>query len=159
MPKKDPVAQSKYMKEYRERPTSKVAALARATAPERKAYVRAVHAAHSLTTRGRAGVLRRNALSRARQKVIPFDLTNDWIQFQLDLGVCELSGLPFDFGPPKDGSTHPLAPSIDRIDTSEGYTSDNSRIILWCLNMGMGEWGESLALTVWHTVMARKSRQ
>ncbi len=68
-----------------------------------------------------------------------FDLTKDWIQSRLE-GVCELSGMPFDFlAAPRDIFT----PSIDRVNSELGYTQDNCRVIVWALNAAFGTWGEA----------------
>lgn len=71
-----------------------------------------------------------------------FDLTKEWISEKLKTNVCEISGEPFVYV----NITHkthfnPYAPSIDRIDSSKGYTMDNCRIVLSCINMAIGEWG------------------
>lgn len=107
------------------------------------------------TARRRAQMLTTSARTRAKERGIPFDLTTDWVQFQLDLGVCELSGLPFEMAL-SGGRPHPHAPSLDRIDNTKGYLQSNCRIILWCLNLALNEWGEDVMLPVWRAVLARK---
>jgi hypothetical protein len=34
-----------------------------------------------------------------------------------------------------------MRPSLDRIDNNGGYTHDNVRIVLHCVNIGINEWG------------------
>jgi hypothetical protein len=45
-----------------------------------------------------------------------------------------------------EGKWHrnPYRPSFDRIDSSKGYTPDNVRIIAYCVNTAMNEWGEDI---------------
>jgi len=54
-------------------------------------------------------------------------------------GCCEITGIPFDFEPHKIYSKNPYSPSIDRIDSSKGYTKQNVRIVLWQVNLMRGE--------------------
>lgn len=81
-------------------------------------------------------------LSNARQNskkrgLAPPTITRKWISDQLSKGCC-LTGLPFVL----DGLPHhPRAPSLDRMDNSRPYTADNTRIVLWAINMGLGTWG------------------
>lgn len=107
------------------------------------------------TPRRRAQMLTTSARTRAAERKIPFDLANEWVQFQLDLGVCELSGMKFEFAL-SGGRPHPFAPSLDRIDNSKGYTKGNCRIILWCLNLALNTWGEDVMLPVWRAILLRK---
>jgi len=60
-------------------------------------------------------------------------------------GCCAVSGTSFnderfDHGLVK----HPFAPSLDRIDSRAGYTSENVRLVCTCANFGMGQWGEEV---------------
>jgi hypothetical protein len=62
----------------------------------------------------------------------------DWLKAKVDAGVCELTGTPFDFSGRKG---NPYAPSLDRIDSSKGYTRDNVRLVCFGLNAAMNVWG------------------
>lgn len=72
------------------------------------------------------------ARSRAPYKKIPFDLTEEWAR-QRWTGFCELSGIPFRIGERGNGPRF-FAPSLDQIKPKQGYTTNNSRFILWALN-------------------------
>lgn len=57
-------------------------------------------------------------------------LTIEWIKGKLLAGVCEVTGIAFEF----ERNGNPFFPSIDRIDSSKGYTPDNCRVVLWIIN-------------------------
>lgn len=59
-----------------------------------------------------------------------FSLTLDWVEQHLRAGVCEVTGVAFVIG----SARHPFLPSIDRIDSSKGYTPENCRVVLWMVN-------------------------
>lgn len=101
---------------------------------------------------GRAQYLLEVAKRRALKKGIAFDLTRDWVMQGIERG-CAMSGIVFVLTAGEDH--HPYAPSIDRIDSSEGYTKDNCRVILWCLNTALGSWGEHLAFAAWRAVLGK----
>jgi len=110
-------------------------------ADQKKAKARKDHKwamKHYYTVAGRASRLISTAKCRAKKKGRCFTLTPEWAKERLEVGICELSGLPFELGEPtgKGRSAGPLpyAPSIDRIDQDKGYTVKNSRMILNCLN-------------------------
>lgn len=96
------------------------------------------------------------ARNRAKLKGFEFTLTREWLAAQPK--VCALSGLPF--RPEYDGvhGRNPFAPSIDRIDSAKGYTLDNCRVILSCLNMGLGQWGLDEVLPIWKAVIAQQDK-
>lgn len=93
------------------------------------------------------------ARNRAKQKGLEFNLTKEWVKSRGS--NCELSGLPF--RPEYDGvhDRNPFAPSVDRIDSSKGYTKENSRLIFSCLNMGLGQWGLDEVAPVWAAVLEK----
>ena len=70
------------------------------------------------------------AKQRARKKGIAFDLDYD---FLLSIAVlnCPVDGLPLDWLRELDrnGKPHAQSPSLDRIDSTKGYTKDNVTII------------------------------
>jgi hypothetical protein len=75
-----------------------------------------------------------NARHRSQKKGLAFDLTREWCE-QNWTGTCALSGLPFVFGT----QTHfPFSPSIDRVRSSEGYTQNNCRFVLFAVNSFKG---------------------
>jgi len=96
------------------------------------------------------------ARNRAKQKGLEFSLTKEWVKSRGN--NCELSGLPF--RPEYDGvhDRNPFAPSVDRIDSSKGYTPENSRLIFSCLNMGLGQWGLDEVAPIWAAVLEKLAK-
>jgi hypothetical protein len=85
-------------------------------------------------------VLLRNAKRRAdlKQGIVELDLT--WAEEKLNIGVCELTKLPFDFSAINTHSANLYAPSLDRIDSKNpNYTKANTRVVLWGVNRALGE--------------------
>ena len=103
----------------------------------------------------RGFVLTREAQRRAEQKGIPFNL--DWreIQTRIDAGFCEVTGLPFNLNTPKSWD----APSIDQMRAGEGYSKDNTRVVLYALNTMANEWGEDLIITIAQAIQAHRQKQ
>ena len=105
--------------------------------------------AYKATTSGRAKVLINNAKQRCREKNVEISITAEWVEEHLKRGTCELTGLPFNFGPPTEGLTRlPNAPSLDRIDKHKHYTEDNTRVILWAVNCALAEYGTAIMLPI-----------
>ena len=75
-----------------------------------------------------------------------FDLTREWAEEKIEAGVCEVTGLQFEYS--KDGKDRfqPFIPSVDRIDSSKGYTQDNCRMVVWIYNMAKAEWSDDIVL-------------
>lgn len=80
-----------------------------------------------------------SARARARNKKLPFDLTRAWVEDHLRPMVCEATGITLQF---KEGevnaSVSPWAPSLDRIDSTLGYTVNNTRVVCWMYNRAKG---------------------
>ena len=93
---------------------------------------------------GDARLRLRNCKRRAEKKGWDFDLDVEWIQERLDAGICEMSGIQFLYGFRRTWDSF----SIDRIDSTKGYTKDNCRAILWCLNLAFSTWGEEVLKSV-----------
>ena len=68
-------------------------------------------------------------VKRARKKHIKFNLDTQWVLEKLNKGVCEATGIEFKLEP-QDTSVNPYYPSIDRIDSSLGYTKDNCQLVI-----------------------------
>jgi hypothetical protein len=108
----------------------------------------------------RAGYLLSCARTRAKQRGMEFNLTEKWIEERLSQG-CELSGLSFDLGDrvTLEGRARALkklrGPSIDRRDSSKGYTQDNCRLICVALNIGLQDFGWESVVDIWRAAVAR----
>lgn len=76
-------------------------------------------------------LLIRGAATRARQRGLEFCLTAEWAA-QHWTGCCEVTKVPFVDS--YCGGPGPYSPTIDRIDQSLGYTTENSRFVLFCVN-------------------------
>ena len=67
-------------------------------------------------------------------------------------GFCEVSGLPLHVGNEKK---HPMQPSIDRIDSTQGYEPANVRMVALAVNYCMSHWGEQVFLRIAAAMLAR----
>lgn len=101
-----------------------------------------------------------NARKRAVQRGEVFELDHAWATEQLEKydGRCCVTGvvLEFDRATTTRALTCPWAPSIDRIDSSIGYTRENSRLVCWAYNLAKGAWTDEI-VEVWvRSMMAMK---
>jgi hypothetical protein len=102
---------------------------------EKKIYNRE----YKKTWLGRANHMFSNCRGSAKRRHIDFKITIDDVFPGVANGVCQLTGLPFDFNPHKEKENNPYAPSVDRIDNNKGYVPGNIRIVLWAVNSALGE--------------------
>lgn len=72
------------------------------------------------------------AKNRAAIKSIEYNLTEVWAK-NIWTGRCAISKLPFKYERSSHGPSI-FAPSIDRIDSTKGYTQGNCRFVLACIN-------------------------
>lgn len=81
-------------------------------------------------------------------------ITRQWVEDKLEIGVCELTGLPFNFSGRGKFSRQPYAPSIDRKDPQNpDYTPENSRVVLWAINCAMAEYGEEIMIPIFKVLI------
>lgn len=94
------------------------------------------------SVRGKLNRLVRVAKERATKLNKEFDLDFSFIVtlFEQQSGVCSLTGIPFDLSKTKH-SRRPFCPSLDRIDSTRGYTKDNVRLVCTAVNLALNEWG------------------
>jgi len=112
---------------------------------ERKEYI----TKYTLMPTNRAKYIWSRTRDAARRRDIGFYITTDDVIPALERGVCELTGLPFCLDKPNNGSsTHPYAPSIDRIDSNKEYTKDNIRIVLWAVNAATNQFTDKEMLPI-----------
>lgn len=78
-----------------------------------------------------------DAKARARQKELEFDhrltttFVREWIQRSPTCACCEV---PFTFEPHGSKNRNPKTPSLDRFDSTKGYTLDNVALLCWRCN-------------------------
>ena len=82
---------------------------------------------------------------RAKRASIPFDLSMRDIEALLDLSKSRCAVTEHEFSFVRYGNTlkRPFVPSIDRIDSTRGYTPDNCRIVCSITNIAMNAWGDA----------------
>ena len=86
---------------------------------------------------------------RAKQKGWDFDLDKEWVEERLANGLCEVSNIPFEV------TAHsPWRPSIDRKDSSKGYTRDNCRLVVWQFNLAKGDKDDEVVLRLARAITA-----
>ena len=115
---------------------------------DKKEYNRIAGIKHRSTHKGKSSILLRHAKFRAIKYKLPFDLDREWIIKKLELGFCEISGVKFDLSSNGKNHFNPYGASIDRINPKQGYTNDNCRVVLTCINFAIGQWGIDTYLKV-----------
>jgi len=85
--------------------------------------------------------LAQSAKERAKKRGLDYTIDSDWVIARYT-GRCEATGIRLRL--PRRGPQEPYSPSLDRIDSSQGYTPDNCRIVCWAFNRAVGEWGDEV---------------
>jgi hypothetical protein len=112
---------------------------------ERKNYI----IKYTLDPVNRAKYIWGRTRDKAKSRKIGFNIDIDDVVPALKRGVCDMTGLPFNLNRPNVGSsTHPYAPSIDRIDSNKDYTKDNIRIVLWAVNAATNQFTDEEMLPI-----------
>jgi len=69
-------------------------------------------------------------------------------------GRCAVSGIVFsDELHERSFVKRPFEPSLDRIDSAKGYTTENVRLVVVIANFAMGQWGEDVLRRLAHGVV------
>lgn len=86
------------------------------------------------------------AKSRAKRLRRPFTLTQADFDalWERSGGRCMLTGIPFDVGNALHFKRRPYIPSLDRIDSTQGYVAGNVRLICFAMNAALNAWGEDM---------------
>ncbi|HJT87971.1 MAG TPA: ASCH domain-containing protein [Bryobacteraceae bacterium] len=92
------------------------------------------------------GRLLSRAQASARKNNLKFDLTREHLLRLWDEcgGCCAISGRFFSLEEFECLVRHPFAPSVDRIDSHDGYTVINTRLVCVAVNFGMNQWGQEV---------------
>jgi len=86
--------------------------------------------------KGAAQQLVVRARARAKRRGMTFDLDPARVRAVLEAGRCEATGLPFDLSDTSDA----FSPSLDRKDSSEGYTEENTWVVIVAFNVAKNRW-------------------
>lgn len=106
----------------------------------------------------RAGALITWVRSRAAKRGMEFDLTREWAEEKIESGVCEVTGIQFEYSKNGNDRFQPFMPSVDRIDSSKGYTQDNCRMVVWIYNMAKAEWDDDTVLKMATALVAKSNK-
>lgn len=109
--------------------------------PEIQAAIKKRKQENAKKTNHRASLLMTSVIGRCRKGNLPLEIDARWIEGILEHGVCQVSGIPFDYGKHPKTRRNPFGPSIDQIIAGGGYTLENSRVVLTALNLALCEWG------------------
>lgn len=99
-----------------------------------------------LTVRGRAYEMMIAARGRAAAYGMEFNLETWDLELRLQRMTCEATGLPLDLERSGKTNYNPWAPSIDRKDSTKGYTFDNVQLVCVAYNVAKGEWTEDVLM-------------
>jgi hypothetical protein len=110
-------------------------------------YNRTTTAAYRQTPRGRAGLLLWFAAKRAKAAGREFSIEAQNITDRIAKGRCEATGIIFDMAPGLDKHhANPWAPSLDRYDSTKGYTTENVQVVCAAYNYAKSEWSAQVLL-------------
>lgn len=87
--------------------------------------------------------LYKNVLASAKARNLPVTLTIEELSAiaVASCGHCQVSGIKFYLsGEPR----HPFSPSIDRRDSTKGYTVENCRLVSLIANVALSNWGDDV---------------
>lgn len=90
----------------------------------------------------RMNLLYHAACRRARTKNLPIDIDKEYLLHLVELSnnCCQVTGIKFDYDRNPKYGKNPYAPSLDRIDSSKGYTKGNVQLVVFMYNTAKGDW-------------------
>lgn len=89
----------------------------------------------------RVRLLVQSARKRSKRSRHPVHLSKAWQSRSSKQTRCAVTGILFDYSSAR-GWVNPLAPSLDRIDASKGYTDKNTRLVIYFVNVAKNEWSD-----------------
>lgn len=95
-------------------------------------------------------ILYRRLRTNAKARGIELNITKEDVAAMIDEAGnrCSLTGIPFSILKDSRYRVRPWAPSIDRIDSTQGYTRQNCRVVCAYVNSALNEYGEELLLMI-----------
>lgn len=111
---------------------------------------------YAQSKKGKITLLLNYAKDRSIKGNLEYTLDREWLDKRLETGVCEITGLPFEFVQPGNYRTHPFTPSIDRIIPKLGYTKENCRLVCFAVNRALSDWGDGVLNKIAQAIVAKK---
>jgi hypothetical protein len=100
------------------------------------------------SVRGRVYSLLESAKCRSKKKNLKIDIDLDFLleMYEKQNGRCCLTDIEFKLERNKNKERFytPYAPSLDKIDSSKGYTRDNVRLVLVIVNLALNRFGDKV---------------
>lgn len=93
------------------------------------------------TIKGRAALMYSQIKARSKKRNVEFSVSREFLEQKLENGVCEATGLPFNFDI-KVFWENPFGPSVDRIESGENYTHENIQLACNMYNLGKSKYNE-----------------
>lgn len=112
---------------------------------------------YGLTVRGRANRLYNAAKQRSKINNLVFEIPQAYIEIVLHLGVCERTGIPFDFSSPAETKFNPFSPSLDRKNPFKGYTIQNTQVVCNAYNFAKHQMSDEQFLNFCKIVVSKNT--
>lgn len=135
---------NEYTKKYRSENKDKIKQLNKAWCEKNKELCKVKHYEKYCTVNGRMGELVSRAKRRATKRKLQFDLNREFLikQWFLQNGKCAVTGLNLEIPQERTGGkASPYSPSIDRIDSTQGYIRSNVRLVCYVVNCSLHDYG------------------
>ncbi len=82
----------------------------------------------------------KSAKKRAKKNGREISISKEWVKERLEKGVCEVTGVKFLYNKKEKYKSAPYVPSLDRIDSTKGYTPDNTQVVCNFFNICKWQW-------------------
>lgn len=101
-----------------------------------------------------------DAKRRAKRYGYAFTLTRAWLEEKLAPMRCSVTGAALSVKS-DDCATryHPWSPSLDRVDSTKGYTPDNTRVVCTAYNVAKNEWSDADVLHMARSLVTKMENE
>ena len=108
------------------------------------------------TLNGRLRSIYKASERRAAKKNIKIEIDFDWVlsKYNRQKGKCLLTGVVLNANSCEH--INPYSPSLDRRDSSQGYTKRNTRLICAAMNLALNSFGEEVFAELAKSFLKRK---
>lgn len=98
-----------------------------------------------------------NARKAPISKIFSCTVDLSYIVQQIENRICPVTGIQFQLSNESEKKKNAYSPSIDRINSGEGYTNQNTRIVIWQYNLMKGELTDIEVIEICKRVLERAS--